>query len=74
MKLNTFPIHQSILSFIECARNYTELQGRIFAKRLFDCESYVSVPENYTITLYFTSLDFRLSGQCTEDNTPIKVS
>ncbi|XP_055295203.1 cubilin homolog [Sitodiplosis mosellana] len=57
----------------ECAQNYTQPQGRIFGKDLSDCESYISVPENYTITLYFTSLSFLLNRECTVDNTPLKI-
>lgn len=75
MKLKSFSLIKSnSFIFIECARNYTQPQGRLFGKTLSDCESYISVPENYTISLYFASLDFRLSGQCTENNTPLRVS
>lgn len=59
---------------IECARNYTQPQGRIYGKALSNCESFIDVPENYTITLYFATFDTRLSGECTENNTPLKVS
>lgn len=59
---------------VECARNYTNPQGRIYGKTLSDCESFINVPENYMITLYFATFDPRLVGDCTESNTPLKVS
>lgn len=62
------------ISILECARNYTALQGRLYERKLSDCEQFISVPENYTITLYFTSLEIHMSGECTENNTPLKVS
>lgn len=36
-----------------CQRNFTELQGRIVSKVLETCDTYVTVPANHTITLYF---------------------
>lgn len=63
-----------LASFSECARNYTALQGRLYGKSLSDCEQHINVPENYTITLYFTSLDFRTTHDCTETNAPLTVS
>lgn len=56
-----------------CARNYTKPQGRLYAKKSVDCELHINVPENYTITLYFTSLEYHTSTPCTEDNMPLKV-
>lgn len=57
----------------ECARNYTTPQGRLYSKVSSDCELYISLPENYTISLYFTSLEFHLTEECSPDNTPLKV-
>lgn len=59
--------------FTACARNYTKPQGRLFAKVSVDCELHIDVPENYTITLYFTALEYHTSTACTEDNMPLKV-
>lgn len=59
---------------LECARNYTALQGRLYGKSLADCEQYITVPENYTITLYFASLDFRTTQECSETKAPLTVS
>lgn len=59
---------------LECARNYTAPQGRLYGKTLSDCEQYITVPENYTITLYFASLDFRTTQECTETKSPLAVS
>ncbi|XP_031624566.1 cubilin homolog [Contarinia nasturtii] len=59
--------------FADCARNYSQPQGRLFGKELMDCDSYITVPENHTISLYFAILDMRLSDDCTENNTPLKI-
>lgn len=59
---------------LECARNYTAPQGRLYGKSLSDCEQYITVPENNTITLYFAALDFRTSQECTETKAPLAVS
>lgn len=59
--------------FSECARNYTALQGRLYGKALSDCEQHINVPENYTITLYFASLDFRTTQDCIETSAPLAV-
>ncbi|KAG4066297.1 hypothetical protein HA402_000521 [Bradysia odoriphaga] len=59
-----------------CHRNYTSLQGRLYTKQLSDCETYITVPENYTISLYFGVFNIYLSDfsfQCTEETAPIKV-
>lgn len=47
-----------------CARNYTELQGRIFFKNDVDenCKTTIKVPENYTISLYFRRFIFYLNN------------
>lgn len=65
---------QIFFCIAECARNYTALQGRLYGKQLSDCEQHIDVLENYMITLYFTSLDFRTDGDCTEINAPLTVS
>lgn len=59
-----------------CHRNYTELEGRITSKALETCETYITVPQNYTIALFFTRftiypMDYRY--QCNEGNSPLKV-
>lgn len=36
-----------------CHRNYTSLQGRIVSNTLDTCETDITVPENYTIALFF---------------------
>lgn len=59
---------------LECARNYTALQGRLYGRTLADCEQYITVPENHTITLYFASLDFRTTQECSETKAPLTVS
>lgn len=43
------------------------------SKSLSNCELYINVPENNTISLYFASMDIRLTGSCTEETTPLKV-
>lgn len=63
--------------FVDCARNYTALQGRFLAKNL-DCDQYIHVPENYTITLYISNLGIfenaKENGECTENNSALNVS
>lgn len=41
-----------------CYRNYTSLQGRITANELSECFMTITVPENYTISLYFLRFFF----------------
>jgi hypothetical protein len=41
-----------------CARNYTSLTGRIMSYEATHCDVLISVPENYTIAVYFTSFMF----------------
>lgn len=60
--------------FTDCNRNYTRPQGRLISKTIADCEAYIQVPSNYMISLYFTSLDFKLATPCTDDNKPLKVN
>ncbi|KAJ6633725.1 Cubilin like, partial [Pseudolycoriella hygida] len=59
-----------------CHRNYTSLQGRIFVKILRDCETYITVPENNTISLYFGVFNVYLSDysfQCTNETAPVRI-
>lgn len=60
-----------------CHRNYTSLQGRLYTKEMKDCETYITVPENHTISLYFGTFNLYLSDysfQCTDETAPMKVS
>lgn len=66
--------HFLFINLVECNRNYTAPQGRLYGKTLSDCEQYIHVPENYMITLYFATMDFRIEKECTDDTTPLKVS
>lgn len=65
--------YHNFVIFTECERNYTSLQGRLFGKSLFDCDQYIHVPQNYTITLYFASMDFRIDKDCSDDTMALKV-
>lgn len=59
-----------------CHRNYTSLSGRIVSNTLSTCETYVTVPENYTIALYFARFQLQPNDyafKCTEANAPLKV-
>lgn len=65
-----------IIVLLACHRNYTSLQGRIYSKTLSSCETYITVQDNFTISLYFGSFNVYLadfSFQCTEISAPIKV-
>lgn len=59
--------------YVDCARNYTALQGRLLTKKS-DCNLIIHVPENYTITLYIYLADFILNENCNENNSALKVS
>ncbi|CAH0721455.1 unnamed protein product, partial [Brenthis ino] len=63
----TTPVHRGFeieISYVGiCGRNYTELQARIQAQTIFgnddsskDCYTLITVPENYTISIYFISI------------------
>ncbi|XP_032520799.2 cubilin homolog [Danaus plexippus] len=58
-----------------CGRNYTELQGRIIRTTEIDsdadtdCYTLITVPENYTITIYFISI----SPAYTNDNVYLDI-
>lgn len=60
-----------------CHRNYTNSQGRILVNELNDCESYISVSTNTTISLYFAvfsiyPIDYKYV--CTDDTAPLMVN
>lgn len=59
--------------YSDCARNYTSLQGRFLTKKS-DCDQYIHVPENYTITLYIHLADVLFNEDCTENNSALKVN
>lgn len=65
-------IERNLFFFVECSRNYTALQGRFLVK-LLDCEQFIHVPENYTISLYFTSERYILLEECSESNAVLNV-
>lgn len=71
---NLMNINLKLDAFSECARNYTRPQGRILSKRPTNCELFISVPENYMITLYFSALEYHLlDGACSDTYMPLKV-
>ncbi|XP_012276352.1 cubilin [Orussus abietinus] len=53
------------VSSLSCSRNYTSLQGRIVYNGQQDCWITITVPENYTISLYFTQFNIYDNEQCT---------
>ena len=56
----------TIRTMKECARNYTSLQGRIVsASKIGSCKTFIEVPENYTISLYFHRFYF-YESDCTK--------
>ncbi|XP_056646391.1 cubilin [Diorhabda sublineata] len=56
-----------------CNRNYTELQGRIISGNyLTDCSFFITVPENRTISLYFSSFYIYASNNCSETGLEIR--
>ncbi|KAJ6642436.1 Cubilin like [Pseudolycoriella hygida] len=59
-----------------CHRNYTSLQGRMFATILEDCETYITVAENNTISLYFGRFNVfpsDYSFRCTNETAPMRI-
>lgn len=59
-----------------CHRNYTSLQGRIVSTSLETCETHITVPENYTISLYFSRyyvFPSEYPYTCTDANKPLTV-
>lgn len=55
-----------------CNRNYTSLQGRIHARDFQNCLMHITVPENYTISIYFKSLHLYYLGElCQKSNVKI---
>lgn len=62
-----------LMFFLDCARNYTALQGRFMTKKS-NCDQYIHVPENYTITLYINMAELLMNETCNENNTALEVS
>ncbi|KAH8274197.1 hypothetical protein KR018_002473, partial [Drosophila ironensis] len=48
---------QAILSS-NCRRHYLALQGRIRLSQTSDCDVIVSVPQNYSLSLYYSEVEF----------------
>lgn len=59
-----------------CQRNYTSLAGRIFSTTLATCDTHITMPQNYTIALFFTNFNlYPLDPQykCSKEAAPLKV-
>lgn len=56
----------TIRTMKSCSRNFTALQGRLVSDdALENCRSFIKVPENYTISLYFNKF-FSYENDCTK--------
>ncbi|KAL0113327.1 hypothetical protein PUN28_012468 [Cardiocondyla obscurior] len=54
-------------STANCDRNYTSEQGRIFHNGFTSCWITITVPANYTISLYFNHFSIYDAGECTHN-------
>lgn len=59
--------------FLGCNHNYTSLQGRILNEGVANnCTIKISVPENYTISIYFVQLLMTDHNDCKQNGLEVK--